>query len=101
MCLRRKKRGESKVLSRRFRLRDSESAQRALRFLNIHCSNVNSYSSAPGSNRPNPPDRTVDLPFFFRYKHITSLNLLKASLCPHQMRVDRTDFKATLRLRLF
>ena len=34
------------------------------------------YSSAPESNRPNLPDGTMDLPFFFRYKHITSLRSL-------------------------
>ena len=45
----------------------------ALQFLHIYCSNVNSYPSAPESNRQNTPDRTVDLPFFFRYKDITSL----------------------------
>ena len=73
MCLRRKKKGKSKVLSRGFCLRDSEAKQRALRFLHLYCSNVNSYSSAPESNRSNPPDRTMDLPFFFRYKHLTSL----------------------------
>ena len=76
MCLRRKKKCKSKVLFRRFCLRDSEVEQRASRFLHIHCSNVNSYSSAPESNRLNPPDRTMDLPFFFRYKHITSLKSL-------------------------
>ena len=73
MCLRRKKKGKSKVLSRGFCLRDSEAEQRALRFLHVHCSNLNSYSSAPESNRPNPPDRTIDLPFFFHLQHITSL----------------------------
>ena len=73
MCLRRKKKGKSKVLFRGFFLRDSQAEQRELRFLHIHCSNVNSYSSAPESNRPNPPDRTMDLPFFFRYMHMTSL----------------------------
>ena len=34
---------------------------------------ANHYSSAPEWNRQNPPDRTMDLPFFFRYKQITSL----------------------------
>ena len=76
MYLKRKKKGISKVLSRGFCLRDSEAEQRALRFLHIHCSNVNSYSSAPESNTQSPPDRTMDLPFFFRYKHITSLKSL-------------------------
>ena len=71
MCLRRKRKGKSNVLSRGFCLRDSEAEERVLQFLYIYCSNVNSYSSAPESNRPNPPDRTMDLPFFFRYKQIT------------------------------
>ena len=43
-------------------LRDSEAEQRALQVLHMHCSNVNSYSSAPESNRPNPRDGTLDLP---------------------------------------
>ena len=73
MCLRRKKKSKSEVLSRGFCLRDSEDKQRELRFLHIHCSNVNSYSSAPESHRPNLPDRTMDLPFFIRYKHLTSI----------------------------
>ena len=73
MCLRRKRKGKSKVLSLGFCLRDSEAEQRALRFLHIYCSNVNSYSSTPESKRPNPPDSAMDLPFFFRYKHLTSL----------------------------
>ena len=64
---------KSKVVSRGFCLRDSEAEQRASQFLHIYCSNVNNYSSAPESNRPNPPDGTMDLPFFFRYKHITYL----------------------------
>ena len=51
-----KKKGKFKVLSRQFHLRDSEAEQRALQFLHIHCSNVNSYSSDPESNRPNLPD---------------------------------------------
>ena len=74
MCLRRKKKGKSKVLSRGFCLHDSEAEQRALQFLHIYCLNVDSYSLAPETNRPNPPDRTIDLPFFFRRKHLTSLN---------------------------
>ena len=35
MCLRRKKKGKSKVLSGRFCLRDSEAEQRALQLLHI------------------------------------------------------------------
>ena len=73
MCLRRKKKGKSKTLSRRFCLLDSEAKQRALQFLHIYCSNVNSYSSASESNRPNPRDRTMDVPFFVGLKHIPSL----------------------------
>ena len=70
MYSRRNKKVKPEVLSRRFCLRDSEAKQRALRLLHIYCSNVNSYSSAPESSRPNPPDRTMDLPFFSRYKHL-------------------------------
>ena len=40
--------------------------------MHIYCSNVNSCSSAPESKRQNPPDRTMDLPFFLRCKNITS-----------------------------
>ena len=76
MCLRRKKKGKSKVQSRIFYLRDSETEQRALRFLHINCSNASSYSSAPELNRPNPRDRTLDLPFFSRPKQVTSLKSL-------------------------
>ena len=74
LCLKLKKKGKSKVLPRRVCLRDSEAKQRALQFLHIHCSNVNSYSSAPESNRQNPPERTMDLPFFFHCEHLTSLS---------------------------
>ena len=73
MSLRLKKKSKSKVLFGRFWLHHSEEEQRALQFLHIHCSNVNSYSSAPESNKQNPLDRTLDLPFLFRYNHITSL----------------------------
>ena len=97
MRFKRKKKGKSKVLFDGFRLRDSEAEQRALQFLHIHFSNVNSYSSAPESNKQNPPKRTIDLPFFFRYKRITSL---KTSLRPHQVRFCRTGFGAALRLCL-
>ena len=55
MCFRRKKKGKSKVLSGRFYLFDSEAEQRALQVLHIYCSNVNSYSSSPESNKQNPP----------------------------------------------
>ena len=53
-----------------------ETEQRALQFLLIYCSDVRSHSSAPESNKQNPQDRTLDLPFFFRYKHMTSLKNL-------------------------
>ena len=52
--------------------------------------NVNRYSSAAKSSKQNPPDRTLDLPLFFYYKHINSP---KASLHP--------GFTSTLRLCLF
>ena len=73
MCLKRKKKGKSKVLSRGFCLFDSETEQRALQFLHIYCSDLRSHSSAPESNKQNPRDRTLDLPFFFRYEQIPSL----------------------------
>ena len=77
MCFRRKKKGKSRVLSGGFCLRDSAADQRVLQSLHIYCSNANSYALAPESNKQNPPNRTMDLPFFFRYKQITSLkNLL-------------------------
>ena len=68
--------GKSKVLSRGFRLFDSETEQRELQFLHIYCSGVPTHSAAPESNKQNPRDRTLDLPMFFRYKHITSLKNL-------------------------
>ena len=76
MFLKRKKKGKSKVLSRRFCLFDSEAEQRELQFLHIYCSDVRSHSTAPESNKQNPRDRTLDLPIFFHYKHITSLKNL-------------------------
>ena len=79
MCLRRKKKGKSKVLSHGFCLHDSEAEQRPLQFLDIYCSIVTSYSLAPRSIKQNPRDRTLDLPFFFRLKHITSLKNLPSA----------------------
>ena len=76
MCLKRKKKGKSKVLFGRFCLGDSEAEQRALQFLNIYCLNVDSYCPAPESNKQNPPDRTKYLPLFFCYKQLTSLKNL-------------------------
>ena len=64
------------MLSRGVYRFDSETEQRALQFLHIYCSDVRSHSSVPESNRQNPRDRTLDLPFFFRYKHIPSLKNL-------------------------
>ena len=68
--------GKSKVLSRGFCLFDSETKQRALQFLHIYCSGVRSHSSAPESNKQNPRDRPLDLPFTFRHKSIPSLKSL-------------------------
>ena len=48
----------------------------ALQFLYICCSDVRSHSSTPESNNQNPRDKILDLPFFFRYKHISSLKNL-------------------------
>ena len=66
------------MLSRGFCLFDSETEQRALQFLHICCSDVCSHSSAPESNKQNPRDRTLDLPFFCRYKRIPSLKNLSS-----------------------
>ena len=76
MCLRRKKEGKSKALSRGLCLRDLEAEQSPLQFLHSYCSIVNSSSSAPRSIKQNPRGRTLDLPFFFCYKHLTSLKNL-------------------------
>ena len=54
----------------------AETEQRELQFLHIYCSDVCSHSAAPESNKQNPRDRTLDLPIFFRYKHVTSLKNL-------------------------
>ena len=70
MCIRRIR------VDLKYSLRDSETEQRALKFLHIHSSNVNSCSSDPESDRQNSPDRTIDLPFFFHYKQITLLKNL-------------------------
>ena len=93
MCLTRRKKGKCKVLSRGFCISDSEAEQRALQFLHIHCSSVNSYSSAPESNRQNQPNRTMDVLFFFQYIHITSRKNVPS---PDQARVCRSGFRATL-----
>ena len=76
MRLQRKKKSKSKVLSRGFCFFDSETEQRALKLWHIHYSDVRSYSSGPESNKQNQRDRTLDLPFFFHYKHIPSLKKL-------------------------
>ena len=75
--------GRPKVLSRGFCLFDSETEQGELRLLHIYCSDVRSYSAAPESNKQNPRDRTLGLPFFFRYKRIPSLKNLP-SLAPNE-----------------
>ena len=63
MCLRRKKKGKSKVLSRGFCLRDSEAKQRPLQFLDIYCSVVNSYSLSLRSIKQNPREKKFRLIF--------------------------------------
>ena len=70
MCSRRKKKCKSKVLSGGFCLRDSEAEQKAFQFLHIYCRHINKYSPTAESNKQNPPDTALDLPFFFRYKYI-------------------------------
>ena len=72
MPLRRKEKNKPKILSPGF-VYLIQKLSRVHTILAFYCSNVNSYSSAPESNRPNPLDRTMDLPFFFRYKHVTTL----------------------------
>ena len=76
MCLQQKKKRKSTVLSRGFCLFDSETEHRAIQFLHIYCLDVRSHSSAPESNKQNPQDRTLDLPFCFRHKHIPSFKNL-------------------------
>ena len=90
MCLRRKKKGRSKVLSGGLCLRYSEAEERALQWMHICCSIVDSYSSGPESNKQNPGDRALDLPFFFRYKNRTYLQSL-----PSPAPVSLTGFRAT------
>ena len=55
--------GESKVLSRGFCIIGSGAISE----------DYSAFHSASESNKQNPRDRTLDLPFFFRYKHTTSL----------------------------
>ena len=62
--------GMSKVLSGGFCVHGLKALQKALHFLHIYCPNVNSYSTAPESNEQNPPNESLDLHFFFRYKQI-------------------------------
>ena len=40
------------------------------------CKNCNALCSVSESNKQNPRDRTLDLPFFFCYEHIPSLKNL-------------------------
>ena len=74
MCLRRKKRGKSKVLSGGLSVHDSEAEQRTLqllqRALHIYCSIAHSYSSAPESNKLNPGLALVS-PVFISTKTVT------------------------------
>ena len=84
MCLRRKKKGKSKVLCRGFCLRDSEAEQKALQFLHIYCSNVNSYSSAPELNRPNPPDITL-------YRRTDPFSLFMDPPLQHSVKAQREE----------
>ena len=71
---RRRTKAKSKVLSDGFCLRDSEAEQRELKFLHTYCSKCKRLLLSSKSNRQNPhPHSTIDIPFFFRYKHKTSL----------------------------
>ena len=51
MCLRRKKKGKSKVFSGGFCVRDSEGEQRAFQLLHLFSSIVNTCYSASESNK--------------------------------------------------
>ena len=54
--------------------------------------NYNAFCSASESNKQNPRDRTLDLPFFFRYKQIL---LLKTIFRVHKTRACPLRFGAT------
>ena len=54
--------------------------------------NYSDFLSASETNKWNSRERTVDLPFSFRCKHIT---FLKATFCLHRARVCITGFGAT------
>ena len=51
----------------------------------------NNYHTAPGSNKQSPRHRTLDLPFFIHYKHMTSP---KTTFPMHKARVCPTSFGA-------
>ena len=67
---------EYKVLSGVFCLRDLEAEEKLLTFECYTCKDCNAFCLASESRKQNPPDRTLDLPFFIRYKHLTSLKNL-------------------------
>ena len=79
MCSRGKKKGKSNARSDGFCVRDSEAKKRALQPLHIYCSITNSYSSTTESNKQNPRDRTLDLPFFVCYLHLISIKDLPSA----------------------
>ena len=43
------------------------------------CKNCNAFCLASESRKQNPPYRTLDLPFFFCHKHLTSLKNLPSA----------------------
>ena len=78
MCLRRKKKGKSKVLSGVIQ-KPSRGHYNSCIFIaqsQTVTLQPNSYSE---SNKQSTQDRTLDLPFFFRYKHPTSLKNLPSA----------------------
>ena len=64
MCLK----GKCKVSSRGFCLFDSEAEQQASKFSSIF--SLNETITTQQSNKQNPRDRTLDLLFILRYKHM-------------------------------
>ena len=85
--------GKSKVPSRGLCLVDSGGVVVIVSFKPKIPENYKVSCCASESNKETSRDRTLDLPSFFRYKHITSL---KATFRLHKARVCPTDFRASL-----
>ena len=84
MCLQRKMKGKSKVLSRGFVFVFIRSCVVIFSFKPNILENLHACCLASELNKPNPRHRILNLPFFFRYKDITLLTfrLHKARVCP-------------------